>query len=159
MREVAECYDGRLYPTAALKAWFREFGDFPYAQVQAYIRNWIRTSPKKPMIADILKPLNDRRSDAVEAQELAGKEAEYRLVPATEYGRICYAKIKAILASKSVQSRRWAYELRDRKRAGGRLNYSQELMAKKACGLDWETDNPFPNLIPMIERIPGEDDE
>ena len=158
MAEVAACYGERDYPQEALKAWFRELSEFPFRQVQAYMRNWIRTKPKRPMIADILVPLADRRSDQIEAKALEEKKAQIRFHPATKYGRQCLAEIMAKLTDRKAPGKWWAYELRDRKRAGAELTYAQEEMAKKACGQDWGTNRIYAGM-PISDRIPGSDDE
>ena len=157
LAEVAACYDRREYPAEAIKTWFRELEEFPFGQVSAYLRNWIRTKPKPPVISDILVPLCERRSDQIEAKAQADRKV-VPLVPATEFGKQCIAEIMAKLANLRPPGSWWAYELRDRKHAGVSLGFAQEQMAKRACGSDWDTHSPYRGAG-QVDRIPGSDDE
>lgn len=158
MAEVADCYDGKPYPVPALKAWFRELSEHPFSLVQTYLRNWIRTSPKKPVIADIVKPLADRLSSQIEARAQANKVAVAMPTPVTPYGEKCLKQIRLMLSNPKPQGRWWAYELRDKARSGEKLGYNQIRLAKVACGDDWDTDRPYLSHG-KVDRVPGEDDE
>lgn len=158
LAEVAACYNRKEYPEAAVKTWFRELEEFPFGLVSSYMRNWIRTKSKPPTIADIVTPLADRLSSQIEAQTQANNRATALPTPVTPHGIECMAKIREIMANPRAPGRWWAYEIRDKHRRGEHLNFAQMELAKHACGLDWDTDNPY--LGPgQRARVPGEDDE
>ena len=158
MAEVAACYDRKEYPPAALKTWFRELEEFPFGQVQAYMRTWIRTKQKPPVISDILVPLAERLSSSIEARALADKRSEVLPTQVTAVGREAMAKIRDLLSSPRKPGRWWAYELRDRHRQGERLGQQQIELARRACGSDWDSDRPYQGAG-QVDRIPGSDDE
>lgn len=159
MQELAECYDRKPYGAAAIKHWFEALADFSWDKVRPRMVLWRDTKLKPPMIGDIVPLLRDTVSDEIERRAIADKASFARApTPVTRIGSAAMGKIRQMLANPRKPGKWWAYELRDQQRAGRVLGYAQEQLAMRACGEDWNTDNPYMGQG-RVDRIPGSDDE
>ena len=155
MGELADCYGRQPYTTGALKHWAEALQDFEWRQVKAKLSVWRDSNPRPPQVGDILPSLKQVR----DFERIRGEQKAPELpTPVNAHGEACLAKLKAILAHPAKPNKAWAYQLRDQHRTGKQLYTLQMEMAKKACGVDWETDRPFRG-DPVKVRTPGEDDE
>ena len=150
MAELYECYSHKPPSAAVLQHWVDALRDHPFATVDNVIRNWIRTKPKLPVIADITKTCADIFSDRVEQRAAADKRAFAQEVPhaVTPYGEQCIREIRALLAKPKRPSKEWARKIMENPNS----TEFQRNFAKPV----------YEDLLHSEgkrERVPGEDDE
>ena len=144
MAEVQEVYGHRPPSAAVLQHWVDALNDHPFHTVDAVLRNWIRTKPKAPMIADVTLICAGMLSDRVEQRAAADKRAFEKMPEAhkiTPYGSQVIAQMRAMVATTKVPSKDWARKIMENPNA-------TELQREFAKGVYKPTD-----------REPGCDDE
>ena len=159
MQEVAEVYDHRPYGEGALKHWVQSLSEFPFEKVRHRLLLWRDSKPKLPTISDIVTSLRTALSDDLERRAARDKQVlSVFPTPVTRIGTAAVGAIRQMLNNPRPPGAWWAYELRDRHRAGKPLYWLQMEMAKLACGHDWDTSKPYDGQG-KADRVPGEDDE
>lgn len=158
MQELAECYDRKPYGAAAIKHWFEALASFPWEKVRYRLTIWRDSKQKPPMIGDVVPLLRAAVSEEIERRAVEDAAIKRFPTPVTPAGNEALETIRQMLVNPRKPSRWWAYELRDKARAGGVLSVAQMELARRACGADWNTDTPFAKRG-LPERVPGEDDE
>ncbi len=144
MAEVQEVYGHRPPSPAVLQHWVDALKDHPFHTVDSVLRNWIRTKPKAPMIADIAVICAGIFSDKIESRAAADKKAFERMPQAhraTPYGSQVIAQMRAMCASTKRPSKDWARKIMENPNAT-------------------EAQREFANRVyKPPEREPGSDDE
>jgi hypothetical protein len=144
MVEVQEVYGHRPPSPAVLQHWVDALKDDAFHTVDSVLRNWIRTKPKPPMIADITKICADLLSDRVENRAEADRKAFAAPIVfkgVTPHGRKCIAQMRALIAKPKRPSKDWARKIMENPKAN-------ELQREFAKG-----------VYVAREREPGDDDD
>jgi hypothetical protein len=61
LSETAECYDRKPPTPAAIKLWFELLEKNPWSQVEAGLRNWLRSKPKFPSPSEFMTLLDPNK--------------------------------------------------------------------------------------------------